>query len=340
MPDDFTERLRLALRHEARRAAPPLNEERLRSLADAPPDRWRPSRRAVAAGGTVLLVALVVGVAILGPAPRGGPAAGLASAPPSTGTPSPAVAVSSEPGPITLADCRIEPVDAPLAFAGWATLATLHLAGAEAAPGQPVYALVTLGTAERAGRSAPAGGPSTPRAARRIGCVFDPSTGGVSEIGVPAGWTPPQMIDGCPASPEDQFAGYREVGGPRAWVLLPTGTKSWTTESSATLIVRLSPSLRAGDALVPWAQALVGGARVDASSWNAMTEATASPSEGGAADATASPPPAAGYAVVDQPIPAPGCWVLNVSVNGALAGSAIVWIADGAPITPGGATAP
>lgn len=322
MPGDFEDRLRLALRHDAQRAAPHLDEERLRMLANAPPDRWRPSGRATATAGIVLLVGLVVGVPVLGPAQPGRRTAGLASAVPAAETPSTGLTVSPEPGPITLADCRIEP-NAPLAFAGWATLATLHVTGGEAAPGEPVYALVT-----------------DPLPAGRAGCIYDPSTGGISEFGMPGDWTPPQMIDGCPASPEDQFAGYREVGGPRAWVLLPTGTKSWTTESSATLIVRLSPSLRAGDALTPWAQALVGGARVDASAWSAMGERTASRSDGAAAGTPAPPRAAASYAVVDQPIPAPGCWVLNVSVNGALAGSAIVWIADGAPITPGGMTAP
>jgi hypothetical protein len=127
-----------------------------------------------------------------------------------------------DPDPIatpTLADCDMRP-DAPLAYTGWLTAEQLT---GERSP-RPVYALVTE------------------RRRDRVACVLDPDAGVVERIAIRAGWEPPRMVDGCPASPVQRFAGNLEAGGPDAFVLLPPlSTSAWVHDPSVRIMARLSP---------------------------------------------------------------------------------------------------
>ncbi len=245
--DRFDERLRAALLLEAKRSGVGVDLRRLRGAADAPPETWRPPTWWRAAAAAAAAAGLLTAVLLLPSRPQ--PPAALENA----GVPSASPTAFGLPGkrtagppPITLADCQIVPENAGLAFSGWATTNVLHVSGGSAAPGQPVYALVTRGLAEWVGWRSEDTTPMYPAPVARMGCIYDPSSGTVSQVGVAMDWQPPATIDGCPASPQDEFGGYREVGGPRAWVLLPTGASGWVSGRTATIIYRLSPSRRGG----------------------------------------------------------------------------------------------
>ena len=121
-------------------------------------------------------------------------------------------------------------------------------------------------------------------------------------------------------------------GGPRAWALLPAGTSWWISNNRFLILVRLDPPPAAGEVVTAWAQPLTGGPRVD----GVVGEGSASLPQGGLigpGDAAA-----ATYFIVEQRFPTPGCWVLNVAVDGELAGSAIVPVSvipGVPPATPG-----
>jgi len=314
--DLFEGRLRDALQREVQRNAVHISPERLRAEASAPPEPWRPPRwwpvAALATTGVCLLVVLRVLTNL--PVPNG--LVPQASGP----STSSAQSVARSAGPITLADCRIEPVGSPLAFDGWATTAVLDVSGGAAEPGQPVYALITAGPAEWMGWRTAGAQPMYPAPIGRMGCIFDPSTGRASVVGVRPEWQPPDVVDGCPASPEDEFAGYREIGGPRAWALLPTGTSGWMGAQSgpAVILYRLGPPPGPGQRVVASADALDGSGERVAGTVGAPV---------GPSSAALGASPSAGsayYTVVEQSFPHPGCWVLNVTVDGRLAGSAVI----------------
>jgi hypothetical protein len=313
--DPFREQLRAALRQEAQRAGVRPGPGLLSAALTEPDDnhpfgRWLLASAAV----TVGLVLAAITLSMRGTPP--GDAASTLSAGVIASPTAPAI-----PPPVTLADCQIYPEDARLAFSGWATTDVLHVTGGRAAPGQPVYAIVTRGLAEWMGWRSPDAGPIYPPPVGRMGCIFDPSTGDVSEIGVPMDWHPPAVIDGCPASPGDEYAGYQEIGGPRAWALLPTGPSGWVAGERAIILYRLSPPLAPGESISAWASPLDGGGRVD----GAVDDVPP-----GAASGTPQASPRLdgfSYYVVEQPLPTSGCWVLDVAVNGRLAGSAITSVA-------------
>jgi hypothetical protein len=319
----FQARLRDALRLEAQRSGGRPGPALLRAALDEPPSDHRlrpwPLAGAVAAAAAVLLAVLILSPGSHGPSAAQASGANASLATPASSEPTPAIPPAVPP-PVTLADCQIYPADASLAFSGWATTSVLQVSGGHAQPGQPVYALVTRGLAEWMGWRSPGAGPIFPPPVGRMGCIYDPSTGEASLIGVPVDWQPPAMIDGCPGSPEDAFAGYREIGGPQAWALLPTGPNGWVAGNQALILYRISPPPAGDQAVTAWAVPLEGGARV-----------------GGAVGITVTPVPSPGplptpgqselrYYVVDQLLPAAGCWVLNVAVGGQLAGSAIIAI--------------
>jgi len=316
--DLFEGRLRDALRREVQRSAVHVTAEQLHAAASAPPEPWRPPRwwpvAGLATAAVFLLVALRVMTNLAVPNDLVPQATGPARSSAQDGT-------AATRAPITLADCRIYPEDARLAFDGWATTHVLGVSGGAAKPGQPVYALVTRGLAEWVGWRSPDAGPIFPAPVGRMGCIFDPSSGTVSLVGVPMDWQPPAMIDGCPSSPQDEYAGYQEIGGPRAWALLPTGPTGWTSGERAIILYRLTPPLAAGETLTAWAVPLRGGDRVDGSVGTAST----TPRSG-----APGPTPEQGafsYYVVEQPFSRSGCWVLNVTIDGQLAGSAITLVA-------------
>jgi hypothetical protein len=318
--DGFRARLRDALRLAAQRSGVRLTPTLLRDALDEPAPSRRIWRWPMAAVGTAAVVALVVltmhSLPVKNDASQDGSATGRSSL-----SAFPSLTQTASPAPVTLADCQVYPEDASLAFSGWATTDVLRVSGGSAEPGQPVYALVTRGLAEWMGWRSPDAGPIFPAPVGRMGCIFDPSTGGVSLVGVPMDWEPPAMIDGCPASPEDEFAGYREIGGPRAWALLPTGPSGWDAGQRAVILYRLSPPLSAGETVSAWAVPLDGGSRVDGVMGNELAPVASS-------GPLATPGQAEfRYYVVQQLLPSSGCWVLNLEVNGRLAGSAITSVA-------------
>jgi hypothetical protein len=328
--DAFDERLRAALLLEAQRSGIGVDVRRLRTAADAPREPWRLSRRWRVATAMALAAGLVTAVLLLPSSTHPPAASGLAGAPSADplgiGLAGP---VSTAPPPVTLDDCQIFPGDARLAFSGWATTDVLGVSGGSAKPGQPVYALVTRGLAEWVGWRTEDAQPMYPEPVGRMGCIFDPSTGAVSQVGVPMDWQPPTMIDGCPASPDDEFAGYREVGGPRAWALLPTGNRGWVRGESTVVIYRLTPPLAAGESLSGWAEPLAGGGGAGAGSAVQVGRVVATDPRATTNPGATPDPRAASYSVIEERFTTPGCWVLDVAVNDALAGSAIVYV--GAP---------
>lgn len=307
-----------------------IDAEEVRTVLAAPPAPrpvpWRAVGLLAALGVAVLVVVLFT---ILGG--RAGSAGASPDAHSQAGVavpsrPAGSAAVTDGGLPITLASCDIAPPNTPLSFAGWATGETLRLPNAGLHAGRPVYAVVTRGLAQMvSGRSS--GGWINPPAFSRLACLFDPATGARALAGVPYSWQPPTIIDGCPASREDSFAGYREVGGPRAWFLLPTSTTSWVVGNlSSPILFRLAPNVSQGERLTAWAQLLASGTRIEGTIDSGHPEPLA-PSPG------ASPASQANYNFVNLRFTRTGCWVINVAVDGEVVGSAVVAIgaAAGAP---------
>ena len=307
----FDARLRRALIDEAARFRPILDTRGLRLPA---PRGERLPR--VARGWWPLAVAAVVTVGVAafywlardsGPADRGL----AASSRPATQPPRTAAE------PITLADCKIAPADSPLAFAGWTTLAALDVHGGDASIGQPIYALITRGMAEWVGWQEHYTGPMYPPPIGRMGCIFDPSTRATSLVGVDMDWQPALMADGCPPSPIDEFGGYREIGGPHAWLLLPADTSTWGVGHDSSILFRLSPPAGPGQSITAWAQPLADAPPLLVQIDNANSQRGSDPSGSGSR-----------YYVINIRFATAGCWVINVAVNGQVVGSAI------APIGP------
>lgn len=336
--DPFEDRLRTALRAEVHRMAVTLDRERLRATAGAPPSSrrlpgWWPIPAVSLAVGILAAVVLIQNGA--GPAGERADLPG-AGTPVASPTPTSAVAAGSPiagggvAAPITLADCRIEPTDASLAFSGWATTALLDVSGGSAAPGQPVYALITRGLAEWTGWRDTGSGSIFPPPVGRMGCIFDPSSGQVSQVGVALNWQAPAIIDGCPASTEDRYAGYREIGGPRAWALLPTGS-SWSLgQRGFHILVRLSPALAAGETLTAWTEPLDASApRTTAAVQTQGIDVQLAPP--GATTA----PAAVRYYLLDANLSRPGCWLVDLEVNGRLAGAVVVPVLEAPGVVDG-----
>jgi len=211
--------------------------------------------------------------------------------------------------PFTLEDCHIEPASLPISFAGWVTVEEIRATGV-APPGRSVYVIVTRGDAEWIGYRYTHDRPVFPRPVGRLGCVFDPDSGSYVAIGVAQNWQPPTLADGCPTSPISSFAGYRELGGPGAFVLVDTRDAWWADDPKLSFLVRVAPAPPAGSSVEAWLQPVGAGPEIAA---------------------TVGEPPADGdasllhYVRVDGiEVPEPGCWVMNVAVDGAVVGSAVL----------------
>jgi hypothetical protein len=179
----FDGRLRRALRAEAAGFRPLTDASRIeRAVASGNRGRMPVALLALPA------IALAVAIAIRATAPSA--PEGAARRP----LPTASASASLRPGsaPIGLADCQIAPADSWLAFAGWTTLDVLHVGGGKAAHDQPIYAVVTRGLAEWVGWKS-SGGAMYPRPVGRMGCIYDPSTGESSLVGVPLDWQPPAI---------------------------------------------------------------------------------------------------------------------------------------------------
>jgi DNA-directed RNA polymerase specialized sigma24 family protein len=220
--------------------------------------------------------------------------------------------------PITMADCQVAPADSPLAFAGWTTLGALGVHGGDAGLGQPIYAVITRGMAEWVGWRDRNSGPMYPAPIGRMGCIFDPSTRSISLVGVDPEWQPALMADGCPSSPIDEFGGYRELGGPHAWLLLPSDVSAWGAGHDNQILFRLSPPAEPGQSVTAWAQPLADASPV-------IVKVGSGDSQGGLSDPSGS---GSRYYLMNVRFTTAGCWVINVAINGQVVGSAI------APITP------
>jgi len=221
--------------------------------------------------------------------------------------------------PFTLADCHIEPASLPISFAGWVTVEEIRATGV-APPGRSVYAIVTRGDAEWIGYRYTHDRPVFPRPVGRLGCVFDPDSGSHVAIGVAQDWQPPSLADGCPASPISAFAGYRELGGPGAFVLVDTRDAWWADDPELSFLVRVAPAPPTGSTVEAWLQPTGEGPQITATVGEPPADADASLLH---------------YVRVGGiEIPEPGCWVMNVAVDGTVVGSAVLPLVARAPPTP------
>jgi DNA-directed RNA polymerase specialized sigma24 family protein len=210
--------------------------------------------------------------------------------------------------PFTLADCHIEPASLPISFAGWVTVEEIRANGV-APPGRSVYAIVTRGDAEWIGYRYTHDRPVFPRPVGRLGCVFEPDSGSHVAIGVAQDWEPPALADGCPASPINSFAGYRELGGPGAFVLVDTRSAWWADDPELSFLVRVAPAPLAGSSVEAWLQPVGAGPLIPAT----------------VGEQAADPGSVLNYLRVDGvEVPEPGCWVMNIAVDGSVVGSAVL----------------
>lgn len=217
--------------------------------------------------------------------------------------------------PFTLANCHIEPASLPISFAGWVTVEEIRATGV-APPGRSVYAIVTRGDAEWIGYRYTHDRPVFPRPVGRLGCVFEPDSGSHVAIGVAQDWEPPTLADGCPASPINSFAGYRELGGPGAFVLIDTRGAWSADDPDLSFLVRVAPAPPAGSSVEAWLQPVGEGPQIAAT----------------VGEQPADPDSVLNYLRVDGiEVPDPGCWIMNVAVDGTVVGSAVLPLVARAP---------
>ena len=307
--EPFDDRLRTVLTAEAGRFQPIVDPRALLPVGEQAaalrraPRRWWPFALLAAVAAALVTFFWFV--------PDSGSTAGRLQAD-SSASPSPTRTTAA---PITLADCDIAPADAPLAFAGWTTLAALGVHGGDVGPGQPIYALVTRGMAEWVGWQKDHSGPMYPAPIGRMGCILDPSIPKTSLVGVDQDWEPGLMADGCPPSHIDEFGGYRETGGPHGWLLLPNAASTSVDEGfSNVMLWRLSPPAEPGQSITAWAQPLADASPVVAAIDSSTSRLAPPDSSGGSSR----------YYFVSVRFATTGCWVINIEINGAVVGSAIV----------------
>jgi hypothetical protein len=100
--------------------------------------------------------------------------------------------VVTRPGELpTLETCGIGPPDAPLAYAGWLTVGDLGVAPPDADPGQPFYALVPAG--DTAWNPPGLSRRIMPAVRGRLACLTTASGLPPTVVGIPSGWTPPEL---------------------------------------------------------------------------------------------------------------------------------------------------
>jgi hypothetical protein len=306
----FDNRLRAALRDEASRFRPLTDPARIEhAFATRPLVSSRIATLAAIGITLVILVAALIARGSLNP--------GTAAVAP--GAPAPSASARPSDAPIGLADCQIGPADASLAFAGWTTLAVLHVSGGVAAPGQPVYALVTRGMVEWIGWDRSKGG-MYPRPIGRMGCVFDPTTSLASLVGVPMEWQPPKMIDGCPVSAERTVGGVREIGGPGAWLVAPTSTASWYVgrDFKYLMFFHLTRPAAPNQTITAWAHILGPYEAVEGTLSDSPYQSVPVPRTGPVSEV-----------FVNLEFTMTGCWVINLALDGSVVGSAILPIGAG-----------
>lgn len=288
-----------------------LDAEAIRQALDTPPaaavGRWRIP---TAIAGTAVVALMAWAVATGPEAPPGPlPVAPATTSPPAVPRLAPLVARPDSVSPFTLSTCQIGPAGTGLLFAGWLTKGDLGI-GQQDEQDAPAYALVTSGQAMRLATRRP-GGSLVPRAAGRQACIFDPALDRHLAVGLAPDWSPPITADGCPPSPTGEFGGYREFGGPGAFVLPTVGSSDRVArQPGVRLLVRLAPPPGMVGELGATLSALDGGTVLAASVDGAAETDSAS---------------SGGYVwVTDLEVPTSGCWVLNVTVDGQVVGVAAV----------------
>jgi hypothetical protein len=298
---DVPEGLRRAVRSSLESLPVTVDAEMVRAAMARPPDR--PSRRrwilAAAAPAAILVAALVIaGWPRAAPAPS---AQGSEPATPGSAREGPAAVQAAvaltPPGFVrafTLGTCAIRR-DLPIEYAGWVDA---HLVDPGWTGKDPTfYALV----------AADANGP--------IACMYARELGGWVRATLPSDWTPPVAFDGCPTSPVDEYGGYRELGGPGAFVVPSVMPEGWVAGNGSLtrLLVRISPPADIGGT--------VGATLRSSSSGDLLVgEVNAKPVE---PLPTISGKRHASYVWVDGlAVPTPGCWELNVTVGDAVVGAA------------------
>jgi hypothetical protein len=152
-----------------------------------------------------------------------------------------------------------------------------------------------------------------------MGCVFDPSTRVTSIVGIPMDWQPPATAEGCPLSAVSQTGGYREVGGPNGWLVMPADAAAWYVGGDYRYLLsfRLSPPPNPGQSVAAWAQPIDGGQAIPGEV--AMNTRLERPAVAIAQSAQAS-----GFYVTNLGFPRAGCWVVDMAINGDVVGSAVL----------------
>jgi hypothetical protein len=232
----------------------------------------------------------------------------------------PAIAVSAARGPMTLAGCRIEPSSTPVAYRGWLTLGDLT-GNAGAAAARPLFALVTAGEAEWLGWHSDGSQAMYPRPVGRVACAMDPFSGETRVYAVAGDWLPPTLPDACPPGEIYKFGDLREIGGPRLFATLPTGTDSWRAhDPELRLFLRLAAPPAADVTVTATARLL----DADASLPLSVQRVLASP--------PTTPVRNLYLTLVGVNLPREGCWVVSVALDGNPAGSVLVPVS--APARP------
>jgi hypothetical protein len=297
-----------------------------------PPARPKQRRAPALAFAAVALLLTAGGIAALIPDEHGVPGASDLPAaaafdlagrgtPPGGGLPTRgpegAAAVLPPGDQLALAECGIQPASTPVSYRGWLSLAAVSGTASEATAGTPVYALVTATTAERAAWQAADGRPMLSRPVGRMACVVDPVTRRPGVFSVANNWEPPRPIDGCPATPISQYGGERQIGGPHAFVVLPwNGVSWWVDDPTLSIRVRIAPTPAVDAHISATLQSLDGTP-------GSLLEVETTPIPSGR------PPTSSHYLRLrDVRFPSEGCWLVRVSVDGAVVGAAILPVAE------------
>jgi len=288
------------------------------ALAAAPlPDRRRTRAAWLVGAAGLLLLAGAIGFWVLPADDR--PVTAHALSPPAT---LPAVAVGTAPtgGPMTLAGCRIEPASSPVAYQGWLTLGDLTAASGSDAT-RPLFALVTAGEAEWLGWHSEGSQAMYPRPVGRVACAMDPFSGETRVYAVAGDWLPPTLPDACPPGEIYRFGDLRQIGGPRLFATLPTGTGSWRAhDPGLRLFLRLAAPPAVDVAVTATARLLEADGTLPLS----VERVLASP--------RTTPVRNLYLTLSNVQLPRAGCWIVSVALDGKVAGSVLVPVS--APARP------
>jgi hypothetical protein len=286
-----------------------------RAMAAPPPSRLETRRLILGAVVAAIVLVGMWGVVRSPGSPTAPAAAEAASGNPSatqpatvTAAPRPAIGAAEAPRhdavtAFTLAACDLQPIGSAITFAGWLTPAEIE--AEDLAPaGRALYVLVAE---------------TSDDADERPACVHDPAAGSFTAVTLPTGWVAPVLADGCAASPFGRFAGYVEVGGPAAFLVLDRHESWHARDAELSLLVRVVPPPADGSTIEAWLVPLQGGRRVPV--------AVDSPPavDGGRPNVTHY------VRIRDANLPFAGCWALNVAIDGSVVGSAVIPVSD--PLT-------